>query len=153
MESDRFEARNSLLTRILLDRRCLEHQEGRPHHQLHTVFGMSLFPSGTSSIQRPTKNRKRCRRTLDGRIILVYEVALNELDRQGGLADACPRIRYVRLLAFIPHSFRLGLTTTTDDDKLVLSQELCLSIIRLASRNLNQRRGQCLKTHPGHVYN
>ena len=43
-------------------------------------------------------------RTLNGRIILVHEVGLDELNSQGTLSD----------------------TTTTDDDELVLAEELAL---------------------------
>ena len=48
------------------------------------------------------------------------------------------------------HSPKLGLTTTTDDDELVLSQELSLSVIRLVGSRTGptQLRAQDLETHP-----
>lgn len=46
--------------------------------------------------------RRRWERTFDGRIILVHEMSLDQLDRQAGLSD----------------------TTSSNDDELILSQEL-----------------------------
>jgi len=68
-------------------------------------------------------------RTFDSWIVFVHEVALNELDRQSRLANTCPRTRYVRPLAFLSYAPGFGLTTATDDNELILPQELGLSMI------------------------
>ena len=63
--------------------------------------------------------------TLDSWVILVSEVVLGELEGQGGFPDAC--------LEWIPKRMGEGvigmLTTDTDDNDFVLSQELCLETV------------------------
>ena len=147
-------ARNYLLTRILPDQRYREHQEGQPHHQSHTAFGTSLFSRrNVIGTQPPTNEFKKCRRTLDGRIVLIHEVALNELDRQGRFADTC---HCTHDASEHPHPFlildSLGLTTTADNDELVLSQELGrLTTIRSAHK-LEPTTRPMPETHLGHGY-
>ena len=76
-----------------------------------------------------------CRRTFDSGIVFVHEVALNELDRQSRLANTCPRTRYVRPPVFSSHSYGFGLTTTTNYNEFILSQELGLSMIPVSQNN------------------
>ena len=54
-------------------------------------------------------------RTLNGRIILVHEMALNELNGEGRLADTFKHVSKERLEQIL-----LLLTTSTDDYELVL---------------------------------
>ena len=66
--------------------------------------------------------------TFDGGVVLVHEVALDELDGEGGLSDTWGAAK----LAGLGHQRNAELTTTADDDELVLSEELCLRLTRLA---------------------
>lgn len=106
----------------------------------------SVSRQNVIGVQSPTRNSTKYRRTFDGRIVLVHEVALDELDGQSGLADACPPTHTIRQTARIPPcSLGLGLTTTTNDDEFILSQELGLiSVTRSAEkpRNSNQMHGK-----------
>ena len=109
MRNSIYKTQNHLLTRIPLGQRYREHQEGRPHHQSHTAFGMNLDSrQNVIEIRLPAKKREECRRTFDGRVVLVHEVALNELNGQSGLADTCSRTRYVRPPRFLLQSFGSG---------------------------------------------
>ena len=75
-------ARNPLLTRTLPDQPYRERQEGQLPHQSHTASGTSLFSRRSVIGTQPSTNEgKKRRRTLDGGVVLVHKVALNELDR------------------------------------------------------------------------
>lgn len=60
--------------------------------------------------------------TLDSRIVFIYEVALNELNGERGLADTWEN----GVLLQRREGERGRRTTTTDDDEFVLPEELGL---------------------------
>ena len=92
----------------------------------HKLLSVRVFLQAKCHLDPIT--RKKRRRTFNGGIILLRAIAHDEFDHQRRLAGTCPRTRQAN---HIPsHSLELGLTTTAEGDKLILSYKLGMNVIR-----------------------